>query len=164
MIEKKAAKKKPAKKKTARTQTLADLSQYYEEARRFARMMTERAAQLGMENSTFMNSSGWPAPGHRMSMRDLAILATRLITEFPQYYPYFAQTEYPFDNRAPDNRFNRNPLLALGIGADGLKTGHTQEAGYGLVGSAKQGDRRIVFVVPGLGRWHALRPAFVVDG
>ena len=116
----------------------------------FAAMMTERARQLGMDNSTFRNSSGWPAPGHVMSMRDLGILAERLITEFPQYYTYFAETEFAFDGRAPDNRFNRNPLLALNIGADGLKTGHTQEAGYGLVGSAVQGDRRVTFVITGL--------------
>ncbi len=80
----------------------------------------------------------------------LATLATRLITEFPEYYGYFAEKEFAFDNRAPQNRFNRNPLLGLGIGADGLKTGHTQEAGYGLVGSASQGERRIVFVITGL--------------
>lgn len=116
----------------------------------FATMMNQRALALGMKNSTFANASGWPDPRHRMSMRDLAILAVHLITEFPQYYHYFAQTEYPYDGRAPDNRFNRNPLLKLGIGADGLKTGHTSEAGYGLVGSAVQGNRRIVFVINGL--------------
>ncbi|WP_281856840.1 D-alanyl-D-alanine carboxypeptidase family protein [Litoreibacter halocynthiae] len=119
--------------------------------RGFAQMMNERAKDLGMTNSTFANSNGWPAAGQRMSMRDLALLAKRLITVFPQYYGYFAETEFAFDNRAPDNRFNRNPLLKLNIGADGLKTGHTSEAGYGLVGSAKQGTRRIVFVMSGLG-------------
>ncbi|WGH78398.1 D-alanyl-D-alanine carboxypeptidase family protein [Jannaschia ovalis] len=116
----------------------------------FSQMMTERARELGMENSVFRNSNGWPAPGHVMSMEDLAILAERLITEFPQYYPYFAETEFAFDGRSPSNRFNRNPLLRLNIGADGLKTGHTQEAGYGLVGSAVQGDRRVTFVISGM--------------
>lgn len=116
----------------------------------FAAMMTERAQALGMINSSFANASGWPHPMQRMSMKDLALLATRLIERFPQYYPYFAQTEFAYDGRAPDNRFNRNPLLKLGIGADGLKTGHTSEAGYGLVGSALQGKRRIVFVISGL--------------
>ena len=116
----------------------------------FARLMTERARELGMENSSFVNASGWPAPGHVMSMRDLAILAERLITEFPEYYDYFDETEFAFDGRSPSNRFNRNPLLRLDIGADGLKTGHTQEAGYGLVGSAVQGDRRVIFVISGL--------------
>ncbi|QDY70203.1 D-alanyl-D-alanine carboxypeptidase family protein [Qingshengfaniella alkalisoli] len=116
----------------------------------FARMMNERAKTLGMEHSTFANASGWPHPNQRMSMHDLVILSSRLITEFPEYYGYFGQAEFEFDGRAPDNRHNRNPLLGLGIGADGLKTGHTQESGYGLVGSAKQGDRRVVFAITGL--------------
>lgn len=116
----------------------------------FARFMTQRAQTLGMTNSTFINSNGWPAAGHRMSMRDLALLARRIITDFPQFYPLFSETEFEFDGRAPQNVNNRNPLLTLGIGADGLKTGHTAEAGYGLVGSAKQGDRRVIFVISGL--------------
>ena len=116
----------------------------------FARYMTQRAQQMGMTNSTFMNSSGWPAAGHRMSMRDLALLARRIIEDFPEFYPMFAETRFEFDGRAPQNTRNRNPILGLGIGADGLKTGHTQEAGYGLVGSAKQGDRRVIFVISGL--------------
>ncbi|KAF0676094.1 D-alanyl-D-alanine carboxypeptidase family protein [Profundibacterium mesophilum] len=116
----------------------------------FAKLMTQRARDLGMNDSHFANASGWPDPDHRMSMQDLGILAARLIREFPEYYGYFSQKEFEFDGRAPQNRRNRNPLLGLGIGADGLKTGHTSEAGYGLVGSAAQGDRRIVFVITGL--------------
>ncbi len=116
----------------------------------FARHMNQRAASLGMTSATFANSSGWPHPEHRISLRDLAFLAVRIITEFPEYYGYFGMREFEWDGRAPQNRFNRNPLLKLDIGADGLKTGHTQEAGYGLVGSAKQGNRRIVFVLAGL--------------
>jgi D-alanyl-D-alanine carboxypeptidase (penicillin-binding protein 5/6) len=116
----------------------------------FARFMTQRAQQLGMTNSIFANSNGWPAPNHRMSMRDLALLANRIITDFPGFYPMFAEREFKFDGRAPQNTQNRNPLLGLGIGADGLKTGHTSEAGYGLVGSAVQGDRRVIFVISGL--------------
>ena len=116
----------------------------------FAAQMTERARALGMMNSTFANASGWPDPNHRMSMKDLGILARRLIEEFPEEYPIFAQTEFNYKDRAEANRFNRNPLLTMNIGADGMKTGHTTEAGYGLVGSAKQGDRRIVFVITGL--------------
>lgn len=116
----------------------------------FARYMTKRGQELGMTASTFANSNGWPAAGHRMSVHDLAILAERLIEDFPEYYPLFAETKFEFDGRAPSNVRNRNPLLKLGIGADGLKTGHTEEAGYGLVGSAKQGDRRVIFVVSGL--------------
>ena len=116
----------------------------------FARLMNDRATALGMHNSTFTNASGWPNPNHRMSMRDLAVIAARMITEFPEYYGYFGQAEYRFDGRAPDNRFNRNSLLDLGIGVDGLKTGHTSDAGYGLVGSATQSTRRVVFVMTGL--------------
>ncbi|WP_299750469.1 D-alanyl-D-alanine carboxypeptidase family protein [uncultured Tateyamaria sp.] len=116
----------------------------------FARLMTRRAQEMGMTNSTFANSSGWPAAGHLMSMRDLGLLSQRLIADYPEYYPMFSETEFLFDEEESSNRYNRNPLLTLGIGADGLKTGHTQEAGYGLTGSAKQGDRRVVFVISGL--------------
>jgi len=116
----------------------------------FAHMMNVRAQDLGMTDSTFANASGWPHPNHRMSMRDLALLTERLITEFPEFYGFFAQEEFKFDGRAPDNSRNRNPLLPLGIGVDGLKTGHTRDTGYSLVGSAEQGGRRIIFVVTGL--------------
>jgi D-alanyl-D-alanine carboxypeptidase (penicillin-binding protein 5/6) len=116
----------------------------------FSAQMTERAKALGMTQSVFKNSSGWPAPGHVMSMRDLGILAQHLIEDFPEYYPIFAEVEFNYKDRAPANARNRNPLLELGVGADGLKTGHTQEAGYGLVGSAKQGDRRVIFAITGL--------------
>ena len=116
----------------------------------FARFMTERAKALGMTHSTFVNANGWPDPMHRMSMRDLAILGTKIIEDFPEFYAMFAEKEFLFDKKESQNRFNRNPLLGLGIGADGLKTGHTKEAGYGLVGSVKQGARRIVFVISGL--------------
>lgn len=116
----------------------------------FARLTTQRAKEIGMTNSTFINSSGWPQAGHHMSMHDLALLANRLISDFPQFYQMFAEQDYLFDRRAPKCKNNRNPLLGLGIGADGLKTGHTQEAGFGLVGSAKQGDRRVIFVISGL--------------
>ena len=116
----------------------------------FARLMTERAREMGMMNSTFANSNGWPDPRQRMSMRDLGILASHLISDFPTFYPMFAEQEFEFDGRVPSNSQNRNPILGLGIGADGLKTGHTSEAGYGLVGSAKQGERRGIFVITGL--------------
>lgn len=116
----------------------------------FAQMMNDRAAVLGMENSSFANSNGWPNPRQRMSMRDLVTLADGIIRDFPTYYPMFAEREFEFDGRAPSNTQNRNPLLSLGIGADGLKTGHTKEAGFGLVGSAKKGDRRVIFAITGL--------------
>lgn len=119
----------------------------------FARLMTERARALGMTQSTFANASGWPDPGQRMSMHDLGVLAAHLITTFPEYYPLFSETTYNYKDRAPANAHNRNPLLKIAAAdwhADGLKTGHTEEAGFGLVGSAVMGERRIVFVLSGM--------------
>ena len=116
----------------------------------FARKMTERAQTLGLTASSFANSSGWPDPGQRMSMHDLGMLAVHLITAYPDLYPVFAETEYNYKDRAPANANNRNPILGVVSGADGLKTGHTQEAGYGMVGSVLQGNRRIVFAFNGL--------------
>ena len=113
----------------------------------FANLMTRRAKQLGMDNSTFGNSNGWPHPKQLMSAKDLAIIAARIINEFPEYYTYFAQREFTYDNITQPNR---NPLLKLGLGADGLKTGWTQRAGYGIVGSALQDGRRVVFVLTGI--------------
>ncbi len=113
----------------------------------FARQMTARAKELGLENSTLKNASGWPEEGHEMSSEDLLKLARMIITEFPEFYAYFAGTEYTWNGITQQNR---NPLLQLGLGADGLKTGHTAEAGYGLVGSAVQDGQRVVFVLSGL--------------
>ena len=113
----------------------------------FANLMTRRAKQLGMNNSTFGNSNGWPHPKQLMSAKDLAIVAARIINEFPEYYTYFAQREFTYDDITQPNR---NPLLKLGLGADGLKTGWTQRAGYGIVGSALQDGRRVVFVLTGI--------------
>lgn len=113
----------------------------------FARQMTERALELGMTNSNFVNATGWPDPGQEMSAQDLVLLAARLIENFPQYYTYFSEETFTWENIVQNNR---NPLLSLGIGADGLKTGHTEEAGYGLVGSAVDDGRRIVFMIGGL--------------
>jgi D-alanyl-D-alanine carboxypeptidase/V8-like Glu-specific endopeptidase len=116
----------------------------------FARQMTQRAKELGMTNSHFINSTGWPNKLHFMSIRDLAILADRIVNEFPEFYPMFADKTFLFDGRAKSNMHNRNPLLSLNIGADGLKTGHTEEVGYSIVGSAKQDNNRIIFVLSGL--------------
>jgi len=116
----------------------------------FARVATERARELGMAQTHLLNANGWPAAGHVMSMRDLVVLAERIIAEHPDFYRYFAITEFDYADRSPANRFNRNPLLGLDIGADGLKTGQTQEAGYGLTGSAVQGGRRVTFAITGL--------------
>jgi D-alanyl-D-alanine carboxypeptidase (penicillin-binding protein 5/6) len=113
----------------------------------FARIMTARARKLGMNESTFANATGWPNPDHRMSARDLVALANRLITQFPEFYSFFKEQTFTW---AGITQNNRNPLLGLDIGADGLKTGHTSEAGYGLAGTAHQGNRRVILVVNGL--------------
>jgi serine-type D-Ala-D-Ala carboxypeptidase (penicillin-binding protein 5/6) len=113
----------------------------------FARKMTIRAKKLGLKNSTFANSTGWPDPQQRMSAKDLVLLATHIQTEFPELYKFFGQASFTW---ADITQENRNPLLKQDIGADGLKTGHTQEAGYGLVGSVVQGDRRVTFMISGM--------------
>lgn len=113
----------------------------------FARQMTEKARELGMRNSTFANSTGWPDPGQRMTARDLALLAERIVTNFPEYYHYYSVKEFTYNGI---RQTNRNPLIYGYPGADGLKTGHTQEAGYGLTATAKRDDRRLVLVVNGL--------------
>jgi D-alanyl-D-alanine carboxypeptidase (penicillin-binding protein 5/6) len=113
----------------------------------YARAATERMRAMGMRHTTIVNSSGWPHPDHRMSLRDLSILARYMINTFPQYYAYLAEREFTWNNITQPNRV---PLLTAGIGLDGLKTGHTNEAGYALTGSAVQGDRRVIFVFSGL--------------
>jgi D-alanyl-D-alanine carboxypeptidase (penicillin-binding protein 5/6) len=123
----------------------------------FARLMNEKAREIGLTHSNFLNSNGWPAEGHVMTAHDLGVLAERLIEDFPARYELFSEQEFTFDGRVPSNSQNRNPILGLGIGADGLKTGHTEEAGYGLVGSAKQGDRRIILVITGMPSMEARR-------
>ena len=114
----------------------------------YAEEENRRAKQIGLTNSTFKNASGWPEPGHVSTARDLGILAGRLIRDFPEYYPIFAERKFVYNNIPQDNR---NPLLWLNVpGGDGLKTGHTADGGYGLVGSAMRGDRRVILVVNGL--------------
>ena len=112
----------------------------------FAERMTRRARELGMEDSVFGNSTGWPEPDTVMSPRDLVFLARRIIDEFPTFYDYFDEIEFTWDDIT---QRNRNPLLYADVGADGLKTGHTEEAGYGLVASAEQDGRRVTFMVGG---------------
>lgn len=108
----------------------------------FADMMTERAHELGLDSANFANATGWPNPDHRISAADLARLARHIIQEYPGYYGIYAQEEFTYNGI---RQFNRNPLLGLFPGADGLKTGHTSESGYGLVASAEQdGERRVV--------------------
>ena len=114
----------------------------------FAQQMTEKARDLGMHDTTFRNATGWPDPEHRTTVRDLATLALETIARFPDYYHYYAETEYTYNGIA---QHNRNPLVYLrGFGGDGLKTGHTEKAGYGLTGSAERTGRRLVLVVNGL--------------
>lgn len=113
----------------------------------FAEEMTRRGRQLGLTNSVFKNATGWPDPGHVMSARDLAILARRTIEDFPEFYHYYAERNFTYNGI---RQINRNPLLYKDMGADGLKTGHTTESGYGLTGTVKRGDRRLILVVNGL--------------
>lgn len=115
----------------------------------FVEWLNAKAVDLGMSNSVFKNANGWPAEGHVMSARDLATLSYRLSTDFPDLYPMFAEREYLYKNFT-SNRYNRNPLLGRFPGADGLKTGHTEESGYGLAASAEREGRRLVLVVGGL--------------
>lgn len=113
----------------------------------FAELLNETGRRIGLQNSSFRNSTGWPDPEHRMTCRDLSILARRIISDFPEYFPYYNERSFRFNNISQDNR---NPLLSRVAGADGLKTGHTEEAGYGLTGTVKRGDRRVIMVVNGL--------------
>uniref|UniRef100_UPI001183C660 D-alanyl-D-alanine carboxypeptidase family protein n=1 Tax=Elioraea rosea TaxID=2492390 RepID=UPI001183C660 len=113
----------------------------------FADMMTERARAIGLTQTTLRNSTGWPDPNHRMSCRDLAVLSARIINDFPDYYRIYSEKSFRFANISQENR---NPLLYRNVGADGLKTGHTEESGYGLTASAIQGGRRVIMVVNGL--------------
>lgn len=113
----------------------------------FVDRMNEKARELGMYNSNFANVTGLPHPDHKMSVEDLAILARKIIEEFPQFYHIFSQKEFVYNNI---KQGNRNPLLYSMPYADGLKTGHTDEAGYCLTASAKKGDRRIIGVMTGL--------------
>ena len=113
----------------------------------FAEQMTAKAREIGMTGSTFANATGWPDPNQRMTARDLAVLAERIITDHPEFYHYYSEKEFVWSDI---RQGNRNPLLYKNIGADGLKTGHTEEAGYGLTASAVQNDRRLILVVNGL--------------
>ncbi|TAN77037.1 MAG: D-alanyl-D-alanine carboxypeptidase [Magnetospirillum sp.] len=113
----------------------------------FAEEENRKARQLGLTMSMFKNASGWPEPGHVMTARDLAVLSRHLIADFPEYYKLFSQMEFVFNGI---KQGNRNPLLYNTPGADGLKTGHTQEAGYGLAASIKRGNRRIIMVLNGM--------------
>ncbi len=113
----------------------------------FAVRMTQRAHEIGATNASFRNATGLPEPEHRMSVRDLALMAGHIITQFPDNYRYYSLPEFTWNNITQQNR---NPLLKDYPGADGMKTGYTREAGYGLVGSAQRDGRRLIMVIAGL--------------
>jgi D-alanyl-D-alanine carboxypeptidase (penicillin-binding protein 5/6) len=113
----------------------------------FARLMNGRARELGLTQSNFTNSTGLPDPEQRVTSRELAKLARHIIATYPEFYKWYAEKEFTFNKIRQQNR---NPLLAMNIGADGMKTGFTNEAGYGLVGSAMQNGMRLIVVVNGL--------------
>ena len=113
----------------------------------FAAKMTKRAREIGLSKSVFTNSNGLPDPDTKVTSRELSILARHLILDYPKFYPTFSEREFTWNKiKQP----NRNPLLTMEIGADGLKTGYTKDAGYGLVGSAVQNGLRLIAVVNGL--------------
>lgn len=113
----------------------------------FAERMTKRGQELGLTKTVFKNSSGWPAEGQHTTARDLAVLAWRTIEDFPKYYPYYAIQNWTYNNIKQDNR---NRLLRSTNGVDGLKTGHTEEGGFGQTTSAVRDGRRLILVVNGI--------------
>ena len=113
----------------------------------FVQEMNRVAGTLGLSHSHFSNPTGLPDEDHLMTARDLATLAERLITDFPEYYHYFGEREYTYNHITQGNR---NRLLGNDIGVDGLKTGHTDEGGYGIALSAQQNGRRLILVINGM--------------
>lgn len=113
----------------------------------FGKQITKLAQNIGMNNSNFTNASGWPDPNHYSTAKDLSILARYLIKTYPQYYNYYSEPEFTYSDITQENR---NPLLDKNIGADGIKTGHTEAAGYGLIGSGERDGRRVVMVLNGM--------------
>lgn len=113
----------------------------------FGEELNERAKELGMMHSHFVNASGWPDPDHYTTAHDLALLARYTVEKFPEYYHYYSEKSFTYNGI---RQGNRNPLLYRDVGADGLKTGHTEEAGYGLTASAIRNGRRLILVLNGL--------------
>ena len=113
----------------------------------FSRMMNARARELGLTKSNFTNSAGLPDPDMRVTVRELGKLAAHIITTYPDLYRWYGEREFTWNKIRQQNR---NPLLTMNIGADGLKTGYTSEAGYGLVGSAVNNGLRLIVVVNGM--------------
>jgi D-alanyl-D-alanine carboxypeptidase (penicillin-binding protein 5/6) len=119
----------------------------------FGEMMTKRAKEIGLEGTVFRNSTGWPDPEHVTTARDMAKLAEYVIREYPENYSYYSEREFTYGKSLDDKpitQSNRNPLLYQGGGADGLKTGHTEAAGFGLTASGTRDGRRLVMVIHGM--------------
>ncbi|MGE0847523.1 MAG: D-alanyl-D-alanine carboxypeptidase family protein [Flavobacteriaceae bacterium] len=113
----------------------------------FANVMTQRAREIGLKKSVFKNATGLPDPEQLVTARELAMLARHIIEAYPEFYPIYSEPDFEWNKI---RQRNRNPLLSMNIGADGMKTGYTAESGYGLVGSAVQDGRRLIVVVNGL--------------
>jgi D-alanyl-D-alanine carboxypeptidase (penicillin-binding protein 5/6) len=113
----------------------------------FAERMNAKAKELGMANSHFMNATGMPDPNHYSTARDLAALAIAVIRDYPEYYHYFSELDFTYNKI---KQGNRNPLLYRNIGVDGIKTGHTESGGFGLIASSLREGRRLILVVNGL--------------
>jgi D-alanyl-D-alanine carboxypeptidase (penicillin-binding protein 5/6) len=112
----------------------------------FGALLTKRAREIGLQHSTFTNSTGYSDPGLRMTVHDIAELSRHIMQAYPDFYRYFAQRDFTWNNI---RQHNRNPLLGMGIDADGLKTGEAGEAGFALAGSAVQDDLRLIIVIAG---------------
>lgn len=112
----------------------------------FARYMTKRAHELGLTSSHFTNSTGWEDPNHKMTAREIAMIALKTIQDFPEYYPYYSEIDFTYNGI---KQGNRNPLLYKNMGCDGLKTGHTDDGGFGLVASVLRNGRRLIMVING---------------
>ena len=113
----------------------------------FSDLMNEKSIELGLTDSIFRNSTGWPHPEHKMSAADIAIITHSIIKDFPAFFPLFAEKDLTYNDI---RQGNRNPLLYRDLGVDGMKTGHTREAGYGLAVTAIRNERRLIAVVTGL--------------
>ena len=113
----------------------------------FAQDLNALAKRIGMNNSHFTNASGWPDPDHYSTAKDLAVMARYLIQKHKKYYGYYGEKEFTYNKI---QQTNRNPLLYQNIGADGIKTGHTEDGGYGLIGSAQEAGRRVIIVLNGM--------------
>ena len=126
----------------------------------FVQLMNETATKIGLKNSHFKNPHGLNQDGHYMSLRDLSIVATRIAKDFPQYLHYFSETDFTYQNIT---QLNRNPLIKNGYeGATGMKTGHTNDGGYGVVGTATRGNRRLI-AITNKAKTPAIRSEIIVE-